>query len=517
MTRPAFGRLLSACLLVLVGAAGWRCVIAQKMPVIARDGVHFIDLAQRLDARGAAAIRDVDFNQHPLYPLLVAAVRRILPAADWPLDALLWIRAGTAVSFACGLAVIVLAALLAKRITAAVTPNLDSREAGAWALLLAAILPMNVWLSIDVMSEQLFLALSLASILLMSRLTTAATSFAGVCAGLAFLTRPEAVTLLAAAAAAFVLDRAPLRQRAARLSFLLAAFVLVAAPYWITLGGFSPKSRKPTVEQVRTAIVHDAAAQRDTARSLIRETSWFEAPFASLYETARAGRVVVPALGFVALLALRRKLPDPALAIPLACAVAHLSLATLLVARHGYLDPRHTLLVVELLIAPAAITLTAAADRLRRMHLPWVVACMGAAALVPLAYYATRIPGAKEAHLRTSALRILIDDPGAFRRPLLGESSHSRIAFYAGMRFVRWPEDIGEGEQRYAILRDAIRGFRPRYVTIETGEGEALAGNEDLLQRFVGDAEFANRRLAFVQQADDGGGRVFVYRMLDNE
>ena len=99
---------------------------------------------------------------------------------------------------------------------------------------------------------------------------------------------------------------------------------------------------------VPAAVMMAAPTPKYAALNYERRAIYEAAPLAA-YETVRGGRVVVPLLALGSLVAWRRRLlVSPLLAYTTASAV-HFSLTVMLLNRHGYLDPRHTLVVVLLL------------------------------------------------------------------------------------------------------------------------------------------------------------------------
>lgn len=540
--RTALGGVTSWVLL-LGAALAWRLAVATHMPAIARDGVQFCWQARDLGVEGVSLLRSERYPQHPAFPALTLATQRALLALGWADEPLTWQTAGQTVALLSGLAVIALTAALThavgRRLFAGSTgdagrvecdrgaaarpappgkpaPNAFDPQASRAAMIaaaIAALLPLHVWLSVDVMSDELHAAFYVAGALAMlSAARVRGAALAGLCGGLAFLTRPEgaavwlATVLLiasqvgrrgaprrasaaaeAASSTRFAerpFERLGLRAALVRITAATAAFAACATPYWVLNGSLSAKLDKEALEEFLPAERTPAAAPA----ALLRESvpPHLLVP-RTLYETGRAGRVVVPLLALAALVALRRRLARPPVLGLLLCMGIHFGLSAWNLHRAGYLDPRHTLVVVALLTPLAALALAAAVSFFARRGRRWVGAALVAISLAPLAAYAARIPNADAVAVRETARVIRQSDPLAASRLLLGGSSQKRIAFYANMLFQAWPENEPELAARYVALREHILHFRPDYFAIELGAGRELAGNRRLADELAGD------------------------------
>ena len=544
-------RFTTPLVLILVLAAAWRLALAAQMPCISRDGVNYSWQARELGRRGAAALRVAEFDQHPLYALTILGLQRgmvALGAADTPLT---WQRAGQSVAWLAGMAVVVLSGLLARRAVRRLNLPVDADRALLFGLALAALLPLNTWLSADVMSDQLHLALYLAAAAVLLHLRDwRAAAACGVLSGLAFLTRPEGAVVCAAAVVVLLggLGCTAIDKRLTRCVAVLLAFLLIAAPYWLLSGRLTPKAAKETIDQFRAGTVSDAhtvatapgdvssvprgrrgrpeslrpppavpaatALRSETlaveaapahgvsglsafAALVRRDVAWFAAAPLALYETFRAGRVVIPLLAIPPLIVLRRQLRGPVLLGLVTCLASHFALTCLLLTRHGYLAPRHTLPVVALLLPFAAIFLAHVIADTRRQGRAWVGWLLAIASIAPLAAYSLRVPNYGDAYVARAARWLIEHDPDARNKLLLGGASQRRIAFYADMRWQPWPENTPDADARYAELRrhivEAAPDSRPDYLAIETGPGAELAGNAELLQRLLADPALAGR------------------------
>ncbi|MBI5863650.1 MAG: hypothetical protein HZB38_03905 [Planctomycetes bacterium] len=506
---------------IVLLALAWRVAVAVAMPALARDGVGYCWNARSLGREGLAALQHEEFNQHPLYAAIILAAHFAARAAGAPDSPLLWQHAGQAVSLLCGIAVVILCGRLAIRAARAVDPSIDMRGAGAWAMLLAALLPLNVALSADVMSEPLFLSLYLAGACLLVREPTPARSLGfGLFCGLAFLTRPEGATLAPALAAALLARRHALGWKRVSVGAVLAiaGFLVCAAPYWATIGGLSPKMSKQTVGEFVAA---PAAAVPDPCRPTLaaldyQETAWYAAAPRTAYETVRAGRVVILLLAAPVLIWLRSRLLSWPLVGLTTAAAAHFMLCSILLTRHGYLDPRHMLLVVVLLIPASAALLSEGWRRLwPARRLPAIV--FVAAAIVPLVVYAMRVPHTDDGHIPAIAAWIR-SQPGVSERTILvGGSSQRRIAFYADIGFRAWAENAPSDDEKHASLVDHLVTWQPRadYFAIEIDprarERSEIRKNDATLKRLLTDAAISARWVLAHEAIVKGDRRLQVY------
>jgi hypothetical protein len=467
--------------------------LAAAVPCISRDGVLYCWFARDLGHQGVSALKNPEYQQHPLFPLAILSVQRTLQAfgvADTPLA---WQRSGQIVAWTAGMAVVAVAGTLAVQLVRRLHLRVDRRHAALVALALAGLLPLNTWLSADVMSEQLHLALYLGAALMLLRLTAwQAALGCGVLSGLAFVTRPEGAVVCFAGCVVLLSRLRAYRWRVVvtRAVALGFGFLVCAGPYMATIGKISPKFGKQTLEefQVAVGLAQPTASGRadwpQHAALLRHDYAWYElVPFA-LYQTFRAGRVIVPLLALPLLVNLRRRFRrSPLLGIGV-CMLTHFSLTVLLAQRHGYLDPRHTLAVVMLVLPFAGILLAGLFDGLWRRARPVLAYAAVALSLLPLVVYALRVPNGADAFLTQAAHWLRQYDPQAASKLLIGGKSERRLAFYAGMRIQHWPENEPGLDRRYARLRAHLLESQPRpdYFAMETGPGEERAGNDQLLE-----------------------------------
>ncbi len=219
----------------------WRIALLVLMPTIARDGVTFCWYARDLGHSGVEYLQSDRADQHPLFPALILAVHNAAGAPDSPLA---WQYSGQAITLAAGLAVIALVGLITHRLIRRLDLPVDCETTTLCAMLMATILPLNLWLSVDVMSDQVHVAWYLGAVLLLLRLESArAAALCGLLGGLAFLTREEGIVIVAAGllTLAAYWRRVATRLLVGRAMALLVGFLICAGPYWAIVGGFSSK------------------------------------------------------------------------------------------------------------------------------------------------------------------------------------------------------------------------------------------------------------------------------------
>ncbi len=524
--RPA-GFVRSAAIVLAIGGA-WRLLMAMLMPVLSRDGVTFCWYARSLGEQGLEYLKDPSAQQHPLFPALLVGVQRAVLAVGAPDDPLTWQRCGQAIALVSGIAVILLSGSLARRLVQRLELPLDAGRAGICAMLLAALLPLNVWLSADVMSDQLHLALYLGAACLLVNLSDGRrTAAVGALAALAFLTRQEGVVLVLAGLAALVARRRSERavKLAQRAVLLVGVFVICVSPYWALTGSFSSKKNIEDVfANVAVSDLMPRPAQNDAldlptsfARLDTREVAWYALLPTAVYELFRAGRIVVPLLALPVLLQLRRRLLQPPLAGLMTCVAAHVALTLILLERFGYLQPRHMLVPTALLVPLAGMLLARVHFVLRTGGRPWLARLIVVAALLPLATYALRVPNAWDAYLRRAADRLIAEDSARRGKRMLCGASPRRVAFYADLEWQPWFED----PQAYDILCRKLRTGGAGYFAIEVAPDGArdehfeLAGNHDLITKLMADPAIAPHMKLVHSEPAPNGGALQIYSLSE--
>ncbi len=471
--------------LLFIVAGVWRAVIATSMPCIARDSVTFCEYARDLGQRGTAYLREPTTRQHPLYPALVLGAQRVARLTGMPENPRTWIRAGQVVSWLAGMCVVALAGVVTRRLVRELELPVDAQVAGTIAVALAAILPLGVELSAEVMSDGLHAALYLLGawcMLRMTRLREAAGS--GLAAGLAFLTRPEgAVLVIGGTVAALAARGSAWRARIGRAAIVAGVFLACAAPYWMLTGSLSTKKNPlDWLREAGAAATFEAPQAAILAKLDLLNLPWWALLPWALYTLLRAGRVIVPLAAIPALIHVRRRLFGRVLAGWTTCLILHLALTLALLDREGYLAPRHLLVVVLLLLAFSATFFAWSIAQWAQRGWPRSAGFALLIALaVPLAGYALRLPNANDRYLVEAADALAEQDPLIRGGRILCASSPRRTVFYAGAAWIPWYETPGRPER----LVRRIQQERPDYFIIETGTGFEREGHDEVVQALL--------------------------------
>lgn len=211
-----------AALFVIAGVL--RTIAALRMAVIFGDGPTFIRISGLMgEGRWAEAL---GHPYHPLYPLMIFALRPIVPDPE---------LAGVALSVLAGsLAVVALYAFLVAAY---------GRRVATLGALLLALSPYAIRFSADVQSDAVYLALFLSSLGALYRALRDRSSgmalLSGGLTGLAYLTRPEGLTVaivgIAMATAVGLRDRWRPLKLAGWVSSMAAGVAIPALPYLFVL------------------------------------------------------------------------------------------------------------------------------------------------------------------------------------------------------------------------------------------------------------------------------------------
>jgi hypothetical protein len=220
-------------------AAAVEIALAARSPVIAKDGVTFIGIAHQLARSPIEAIRGED--QHPGYPALILAARRVIGLFGQADDLSAWIFAARLPAMLFGLLNVIVLWCWVRR-------AFDSRVAGIAAVFLA-ILPVFCENSADTLSDapHLFFYLLSAELITEGIVRRRFEFFlaAGVSSGLAYWIRPEGLAPVVVGATVILLvavlgHEKPL-PALAWLAGLLVAAGIVAAPYLCLKGKLTSK------------------------------------------------------------------------------------------------------------------------------------------------------------------------------------------------------------------------------------------------------------------------------------
>jgi hypothetical protein len=191
--RARLGRDLGLIVLLMLLAGGIRALVLGGTEVVARDGIIFINYAWQFEHKDW---KDVlrDNHQHPGYPLSVLAVslpvRHFLGPTNC--DTMQW--SAQLASALAGVLLVIPMFLLGK--------TLFDRGVGFWGAFFFQCLPVSGRILSDGLSEALFLLLVTTALLQAVRGLRSSSLWrfvwCGVCSGLAYLTRPEGVVVVAA-------------------------------------------------------------------------------------------------------------------------------------------------------------------------------------------------------------------------------------------------------------------------------------------------------------------------------
>jgi 4-amino-4-deoxy-L-arabinose transferase-like glycosyltransferase len=208
-------------LLIIILAFLIRLYMVFHTVVIANDGVIYIEMAKLLAAGNFET--SLIANYPPLYPIMIWGMHHII--GDWVL-------AGQAVS-------VIFSCLLILPLYAMIRGFFNARIALLSALFVA-LNPYLVRFSTDVLTEAPYIFLFVTAIWLgwvaLVNNRTRLLPLAGLCAGLAYLTRPEGVGVFLIVAAWVFLPnlqslRRPLLQRALLVGLMGVVLLAVALPY----------------------------------------------------------------------------------------------------------------------------------------------------------------------------------------------------------------------------------------------------------------------------------------------
>ena len=222
-----------------------RLSIIKMSNMIASDGTTYVSMARGLLVSPREVIRRYDY--HPGYPAAVAGANRLLLLLGWP-DALgTWELAGQLVSLAASLAAMAAVWLFARR-------AFNTRVALIGALLFGIGRKWSA-LGADVLSDALAVclqmwavALAFPALDLLKRNSYRAVALAacvGLCCGLGYLVRPEALLPLVPVAALWLghqaIRRARLTPAIAATGAAAAVALACALPYATAIGGLTKK------------------------------------------------------------------------------------------------------------------------------------------------------------------------------------------------------------------------------------------------------------------------------------
>jgi 4-amino-4-deoxy-L-arabinose transferase-like glycosyltransferase len=422
---------------LLAAAVAVRAVAALRTAVITPDGVTFVEIA-RFFAEGEPA-QALAFRYHPLYSFLMAAPARLGGSfAFW----------GQAFSVLLSAGALIPLFSLGRRMA--------GLQAAVAASILYAFLPFFVSIGSEVLAEGAFLfffahSLNLFHISLEEDRPWHG-ALAGLCAGLAYLARPEAVGL-AAGGIVYTVGLAWTRRQARpflHLGLAALAGMAVAFPYlWhirVETGAWGVTKKKALSHLLNPGDPGDGSMIAKVFSDAARVGNAF----------LGAGSYAVVLLGLAALF-LRRKAGralrhDLFLLLPVG---AWAGMGFLLVFSHGYLSRRHMIpaAVATVPLAGAGLVLLGglAAGWLAQRRKAWTAArcrrVILATAACGLAVYGATALGPRRADktYEIALGRAVGQVTGPNRRIV---STMPRVPYFAACRQIEFPRTGGPAEVR---------------------------------------------------------------------
>jgi ABC-type multidrug transport system fused ATPase/permease subunit len=510
-------------LLLLVGLTlALELAIVARSPVIAPDGILFIAMARDLASDPRAALGHYD--QHAGYPAMMLALRSTLLFPTKSPHA--WTIAARCVSMFFGVAGVVVVWLFARQIASATIANLSA--------LLYALLPVLRQNAADALSDTPHVVLYLMAVLLvvyaLTRKSPALFFAAGVCSGLAFLIRPEGLgAALVAVVLALVLpswrQQLGWRRTFAATAALSMGALLCVLPYTIASGKVSGKASSKMAWRAPRHTARNIATVPRTSASIppmpapaaatpkltlipssapITQMAWHRAVLEAAETLGqRLGenlRWVLLAPLVVGVIWPLRRSDSTVVQYLWALSLANVVLLVTLYCVAGYIDRRHTMPLVVLLLPSIAMGLVRIVEAAARFTIVkayprWA---MGIALLLVAMLLAPRtLRPLHQTHQHTLAAAQVLDELASSGDTVLSNSSH--VIYYATMKG-KLAGGVGlrngipasgptqPGGHRFAVIEQGGEQFHPTwrqqlreaYVPIAT-----VAANAELDQNEI--------------------------------
>jgi hypothetical protein len=331
--------------------------------IIAKDGVSFINYAGQLDIAPVKTMKN-EF-QHPGYPWLILIAHKITNFFHPNSSVLSWIYCGQAVTLLFRLLAITMLYFLGRQLVGA--------GMSFWAVLVLVFLPEPAKYGSDALSDWPHLFFLFAGLLF---LTVGAMNYkwwlfglAGLAAGAGYLVRPECAQIVVLGSLwcglqIFRTQNTEGRLRALSAAFfLLATFVIIAAPYMKLKGAIFPKkdigrfaavsnqggiytAGSPVALPIQKASIFTPAKIVLAFGKFIEQTSqtlmWFFVPplLIGVYKWLKSRKWYEPEKFFI-----------------IALIAVNILAMIWLYSKHGYMSGRHTLPLMAVLIifVPAGI------------------------------------------------------------------------------------------------------------------------------------------------------------------
>lgn len=451
-SRIHYPTLLSIVMLAAVYRAG----IAAPDACISRDGVWFVEMANKL-ADDPVRHMQIETKQ-PGYSILLLAGHSLfggMLGGDTP-EA--WQRIGTMIAGVGGVAVCAIVYLLTLRLFAPTVATVAGVFAAFW--------PDGARLSADVLSDMPHLALYLGAILVVigasDRALIPRALAAGAIGGIAYWFRLEAIGLLPAVAI-WLVTTAPKNRRTQAIfaaGLFVLAFAACAGPYVVL-------ARLPATTEIAPGVAQTTTTTTIWANAVSPQAL----PGRLAEEWAKSGRYVFAAL-FLACLFIKsipRATRLPTMLIGLVGAF-HLMLVAARVLKYGELSGRYMAILAALTIPWAAagfvylvqLAIARSRDDSRYKFIPiWATGLM--LAIFPLIYYGIQPINPARATLRAAGTWLCANASGD--DVILADAENlAQVQFYAGHIY---PHRKGweklERNADAATRREAIERIKPRW------------------------------------------------------
>ncbi len=376
-----FSKDARALLSLVVIAILLKVIVLVQHPILARDGIHHIKLANELSSRSwTTVLQEQPF--HPGYGFTLLVTSIIFEAiAPGPLTPSEWQWCAHISSSLAGILLILPLYGLARSFFSVRT---------AWlGCLCFLILPTVVQVTTDALTESWYLLFALSALwALVHGVRSQRSSWfvlAGLFAGTGYLVRVEAIIIPATFVVFVLVWRSKLERwlptgsSLRNLAILLACFFLPPLPYMMAIGKLSNRPAVRTIAQGETnsMVISDAllASQRlqDGVNGLRMTTiQVLDALEVVIQAHMRSGHYFLwPMAALGVWLQLRYRRMDSGMMLLLILFTLHSIMLGRLALTSGYASERHTLLAVALASYAAAVGMSAMHTWVKR-SLPWL-------------------------------------------------------------------------------------------------------------------------------------------------
>jgi hypothetical protein len=486
-----------------------RGVATTRLGCISPDGVQFVTYAKQLAERPIETMKTT--TKQPGFPWLLLGAYRVFGhslAQDAPVA---WQRTGQIFAVLGGVLVCLLVFVLAR--------ELFDQQTALVAGILAAVWPQGVHLSADVLSDMPHLAFYMVALLAAYRSLesgrVAGMAVCGLLAGLAYMSRQEALGLVLAAGICWLWRSEALtsRERLIGVAALALCFAAAVAPHSIATGRLLP-NKNPW--DMLFGQPQGPAAVLPPSTLLAEVIPLWGLPIRMAEAWGKSGRYVISTL-FLLALVLRSTPRAPAVGRRLFIAAVLLQLlaVALRVRRHGEISSRYMIIPLVLCLPWAAAGLSTFLNllsaRLRSgAYLRAIdVRSLGiVVAALPMLYYAAAPVNADRAGYRRAG-EWLREHAGP-NDLVLAHERLGQIMYYAGRTYPSeaWMQCGADASP--AVVEGQIAERHPLwYVDAEGSHHRRI--DEDAHFRDLAAGAIAGLKEAFA--AGPAGRRAFVFRV----